>query len=233
MVIRCEQRFQFFAECGIACAGLIEKTGTRGGRQFGGCLEESFDSFPVFSIRGGQAAILSRLFGGLLLLNGFAQNRIVGGSGFLACVFMNGHALVRKISVAAGGSEEGGGGENYVTSGGLLQREFEAAFLTACEITVNEICTGLACSTAGGGAELRERSGVLAVLRIELRLFGMDGGDGLFGSHFLRKEAGFAETRQGDGEDDQDDRDNDQEFDQGKAGVMPTPAAQKLGKHVL
>jgi hypothetical protein len=90
------------------------------------------------------------------------------------------------------------------------------------------VAKSLSINSAGRRAELSQRCRILAELRIILSFSGMDGSDRFDSRHFLGIGAGFGQLRQGNSQNNQDDRDNDQKLNQRKSGIT---AASAVWKH--
>jgi hypothetical protein len=112
----------------------------------------------------------------LLLLLCLAEKRVVGGGGLLTVVLVDAHALVRVIGVSAAGAERDRVHVERVAGLGLLQDKLESALFAAGQVFVDQLSAGGAGIAAGRRTELLQRGRVLSVLRVVLRLRGMDGG---------------------------------------------------------
>jgi len=146
--------------------------------------------------------------------------RAIRVSWFLRPVIANLQRLIRVECASASTSERLWNRSHGVARGCTLHRKDVAAVLAVGENLGDQIgCRGSG-RAAGGRTELREGR-VLAKLRVILGLSLVDGGDLANGRHLMRGHHLVVHLRHGNGRNNEDDRNDDQQLDQGKAAPAP------------
>jgi hypothetical protein len=128
-------------------------------------------------------------------------------------ILMNDHVLIAVEGSPARCVEHLGSGGQCISRGRSSQREGVTVFVTRRERSRNQVGCLRAGVSAGGRPQLGERSSKHSKLRHVLRLHGVDGLHLTDHRHFARIHARVAQLRDGDGQNDQNDRDHDQKLD--------------------
>src|SRR6516225_6015561 len=151
---------------------------------------------------------------------GLSQFFAVQGGRFGSVIFADDQGLVGKEGTAATAVESHRIGINGVDLRRGRERKLVTALLTPAEVIADQIRSRGISGAARWRPEFRQGSCITAVLGVELHLCGVQRADRRDRRSLLGVHAGPAQFRQGDRNDDQNDRYYDQQLDQGKATAL-------------